>query len=86
MQKIIEAMTSLDLNSELFRQLSIIAADEGMMKKAIKALKRITAQKKTTDETEYLMSSSAMADVIKRGQEDIANGRGKKVNLEDLWK
>ena len=45
-------MTSLQLNAELFRELSIISEDEGMMKKAIKALKRITAQKQTMDETD----------------------------------
>ena len=35
-------MTALQLNAELFRELSIISEDEGMMKKAIKALRRIT--------------------------------------------
>ena len=30
-------MTALELNAELFRELSIIAEDEGLMKKAIKA-------------------------------------------------
>ena len=34
-------MTALELNAELFRELSIIAEDEGLMKKALKALKRI---------------------------------------------
>lgn len=42
----------MDLNAELFRQLSIIAEDEGLMKKAVNALKRITGNGKTkTDET-----------------------------------
>lgn len=50
-------MTALRLNVELFRELSIISEDEGMMKKAIKALKKITAQKQAMDETEYIMSS-----------------------------
>ena len=31
-------MTALQLNAELFRELSIIAEDEGLMKKALKAL------------------------------------------------
>lgn len=35
-------MTALQLNSELFRELNIIVTDEGMMEKAIKALRRIT--------------------------------------------
>ena len=79
-------MTAFEMNAELFRQLSIIAEDEGLMKKALKALKRITAQKEAMDETEYLMSSPAMAEVIRQGQEDIKNGRGRVVKIEDLWK
>lgn len=79
-------MTAFEMNAELFRQLSIIAEDESLMKKALKALKRITAQKEAMDETEYLMSSPAMAEIIRQGQEDIKNGRGRVVKLEDLWK
>ena len=37
-------MTALQLNAELFRELSIIAEDEGLMKKALKALKKIICQ------------------------------------------
>lgn len=79
-------MTSLQLNAELFRELSIIAEDEGLMKKALKSLKRLTAKKQAMDETEYLMSSEAMAEVIRQGQEDIKNNRGRVIKLEDLWK
>ena len=38
------------------------------------------------DETEYLMSSPKMAEIIRQGQEDIKNDRGRVVKLEDLWK
>ena len=79
-------MTALQLNAELFRELSIIAEDEGLMKKALKAIKKLSAKKQTMDETEYLMSSQAMAEVIRQGQEDIKNGKGRIVKLEDLWK
>ena len=79
-------MTSLQLNAELFRELSIISEDEGMMKKAIKALKRITAQKQTMDETEYIMSSHEMVDILRQGDEDIKNGRGRIVTLDEIWK
>ena len=48
--------------------------------------KELTAQKRTMDETEYLMSSPAMTEIIRQGQEDIKNGRGKVVNIEELWK
>lgn len=79
-------MTTLELNAELFRELSIIAEDEGLMRKALKAIKKLSAQKKSMDETEYLMSSPAMAEVIQQGQEDIKNGLGRVVKIEDLWK
>lgn len=35
-------MTAVQLNAEIYRELSIIANDEGMLKKALKALRRIT--------------------------------------------
>ena len=79
-------MTALELNAELFRELSIIAEDEGLMRKALKAIKKLSAQKKSMDETEYLRSSPAMAEVIPQGQEDIKNGLGRVVKIEDLWK
>lgn len=76
----------MELNAELFRELSIIAEDEGMMKKALKALKKITAEKQSMDETEYLMSSPAMAEIIRQGQKDIEDGKGRVIKLEDIWK
>ncbi|MBR1411068.1 MAG: hypothetical protein IJ580_08225 [Prevotella sp.] len=79
-------MTAIEMNAELFRQLSIIAEDEGLMEKALKYLKKLTAKKQAMDETEYLMSSPAMAEIIRQGQEDIKNGRGEVVKVEDLWK
>jgi len=79
-------MTALQLNAELFRELSIIVEDEGLMKKALKAIKKLSAKKQAMDETEYLMSSPAMAEIIRQGQEDIKNGKGRVVKLEDLWK
>ena len=76
----------IQLNSELFAALQIIASDDVLLKKAVRSLKRIAKQKQTIDETEYLMSSPAMAEVIRQGQEDIANNRGRIVKIEDLWK
>ena len=74
------------LNSELFGALQIISEDEDLMKKAVKSLKRLASKKRAKDETEYLMSSPAMVDVIKQGQEDMKEGRGRVIKLEDLWK
>lgn len=79
-------MTAIQLNAELYRNMGIIADDEDLLAKVLKYVKKLAAQKKSTDETEYLMSSSAMADIIREGQEDIKNGRGEVVAIEDLWK
>ena len=68
-------MTALQMNAELFRQLSIIAEDESLMAKMLKYAKKLAAKKEEMDETEYLMSSPAMAEIIRQGQEDIKNGR-----------
>jgi len=56
------------------------------MQKAVKYLKKLTAKKQAMDETEYLMSSPAMAEIIRQGQEDIKNDRGRVIKLEDIWK
>lgn len=45
-------MTALQLNAELFRELNIIVTDEGMMEKAIKALRRITSSRKSNVNSE----------------------------------
>ena len=79
-------MTAYEMNAELFRQLSIIAEDENLMSKVLKYMKKLTAQKPAVDETEYLMSSPAMADVLRQGQDDINNGRGQAIKLDELWK
>ena len=79
-------MTALELNAELFRELSIIAEDEGLMKKAVKYLKKLTAQKQAMDETEYIMSSPKMVEIIRKGEEDIKNGNFKVMTLDEIWK
>ena len=37
-------------------------------------------------ETEYIMSSPETVEAIRKGDEEIKNGKGIKVKLEDLWK
>ena len=76
----------LQLNSELFGALKVISEDESLMKKAVKSLKRLASKKQAADETEYILSSPAMAEILRQGEEDIKNGRGTVVKIEDLWK
>lgn len=79
-------MTALQLNAELFRELSLIAEDEGLMKKALKAIKKISAKKQAMDETEYIMSSPEMVKILREGDEEIAKGNFKPIAIDDLWK
>ena len=37
-------------------------------------------------ETEYIMSSPELVKRIKEGEKEIQEGKGTKVNLDDLWK
>lgn len=49
----------------------------------------ITSVNKTADEldeTEYISSSAAMMRIIEKGDAEIAEGKGTKITIEDLWK
>ena len=76
----------LQLNFELFGALQIISEDEGLMRKAVKALKRLVAKKQAMDETEYIMSSPAMVEILRQGDEEIAKGDFTPIVIDDLWK
>lgn len=53
-------MTAMELNVELFRQLSLIADDETLMRKAVKAIQRITKQRA---EAEYISKADLLAGI-----------------------
>ena len=38
------------------------------------------------DETEYISSSETMMRIIEKGDAEIAEGKGTKIAVEDLWK
>lgn len=77
-------MTTLELNAELFRQLSIIAEDETLMQKAVKALRRLARQKEAqAEETEYINKEEVLAG-IDAGLKDMIAGRTQ--SLDDFIK
>ena len=41
-------MTTMQMNTEILRNVSIIAADEKLMKRAVKYLRKLAAEKKDT--------------------------------------
>lgn len=79
-------MTALQLNAEMYRELSVIAEDESLMRKALKAIKRITAKKRMVDETDYIMSSPAMVKILNDGDKEIEEGKFEPISLDNLWK
>ncbi len=76
--------SQMQLNSELFGALQIISEDEGLMKKAVRSLKRIASQKKTVDANS--MSMAELEDIILQGDKDIAEGKFQSIAIDDLWK
>ena len=74
----------MQLNAELFGALKIISEDEGLMKKAVRSLKRIASQKQAKD-TDF-MSLAELEDIVSQGEKDIAEGNFQPVAINDLWK
>ena len=68
-----DVMTALQMNAEIFRQLSLIAEDEGKMKRVLKALRRIAEPK--PDPT--LMSREEFFARVDEAEREIAAGKGK---------
>lgn len=73
----------MELNAELFRQLSIIAEDETLMRKAVKAIRKLAQKKVEEDETEYISKEEILAG-IEVGLKDIKDGRTQ--SLDDFIK
>lgn len=72
-------MTAVQLNVELFRQLSIIAEDESMMAKLLKYAKKLTAKK----EDETLFSKEEFMASLERGEEEYRQGKTHRLNTID---
>lgn len=69
-------MTSRELYQELFRQLTIISADDELMRKAVKALKRIVGKAEQNDATE--MSREEFMARVKQAE------RGKEIGFKNI--
>lgn len=77
-------MTALELNAELLRNMSIIAEDENLLKRAAKYLRKLVAEK----EDPTLMTKEEFFAKIERAEREIAEGKGIKMlpneTLDDL--
>ena len=65
-------MTTMQLNAELFGALQTISSDESLMKKAVRSLKRIAAQRKS-DPTE--MTREEFYAKLEKGEEEYCQGK-----------
>ena len=52
----------------------------------LKKIKGILSSASKADETERLMSNPAMMKRIENSQSEIAQGNGKSISLDDVWK
>ena len=64
-------MTTMQMNAEIFRHMSVIAEDEGLMKRVVKYLRKLVAEKEA-DLT--LMTEEEFFAKIKRGEEAYERG------------
>lgn len=78
-------MTALEmqLNAELFGALQTISTDEGLMKKAVRSLKRIATQKTSSEQA---LPMAELEEIVRQGEEDIKKGKFKIMTLDDIWK
>lgn len=79
-------MTALQLNAEMLRELSFIAEDEGLMKKALKAIKKLAEKKRADNANNQALSSQKLTDILREGDEEIAEGNFHPIAIDDLWK
>ena len=79
-------MSTVQLNVAMYHYLEQIASDEGLMDKAVKYVKKLAVQKSRMDETEYIMSSPRMVEILREGDAEIASGHVQPIALDDLWK
>jgi len=65
-------MTAIEMNAELLRNMSIIAEDENLLKRAVKYLRKLVAEK--DDPT--LMSKDEFFARLDKAEKEIAEGKG----------
>lgn len=78
-------MTTMQINAELFRLMSVLANDENSMKRVLKYLKKLVAQKEADD---ALMTKEEFFAKVDRGLQQVKEGKTVRMNhgetLEEL--
>ena len=65
-------MTAIQMNAELLRNMSIIAEDENLLKRAAKYLRKLVAEK----EDPTLMTKEEFFARVDKAEKEIAEGKG----------
>lgn len=74
-------MTSIQMNAELLRNMSIIADDENLLRRAAKYLRKLVAEK----EDPTLMTKEEFFARVDKAREEIRQGKGKRFsNPEEM--
>lgn len=82
-------MTVMQLNTQIYNSLGELSTNEDYLKKAANYLKKLVEKMHASeemDETQYIMSSPKMMEIIKEGDEAIKKGDIQTIKVEDLWK
>ena len=66
-------MTAIQMNAELLRNMSIIAEDENLLKRAVKYLRKLVAEKQ---EDPTLMTKEEFFARVDKAEKEIAEGKG----------
>ena len=66
-------MDTMQLNAEMLRSMSIIAEDENLLKRAVKYLRKLVAEKKA-DPT--LLTKEEFFSRVDKAEKEIAEGKG----------
>ena len=65
-------LSTIELNADLLRNMSIIAEDENLLKRAAKYLRKLAAEK----EDPTLMTKEEFFARVEKAEEEIAEGKG----------
>ena len=75
-------MTTAEMTAEMFRDLSVIAEDDNLMKRAMRYLKKLACEKREDDS---LMTEDEFFANVDRGLEEIRRGEGMRFsNKQDM--
>ena len=83
-------MTAVQMNAAILRELSRMQGDEILLGRALKSLRRERRVRKSefeaNGESANLRPASMLAEIIREGEREIAEGNFTPIAIEDLWK